>query len=191
MPPDKIIGWVVTLVITAIAFVIRVVNLGYPNKLVFDETYYAKDGYSLLKFGYERDWPGDANAQVVAGTPDVGLLNTASFIVHPPVGKWLIGFGEALFGMNSFGWRFAPLVFGTLLIFVTIRLVRRVVQVHADRRPGRAAAHLRRPGLRDVPDRPAGHLHGLLRRRRGELSGGRPRLVPQPAGRPSGAHRAP
>ena len=128
MPTDKIIGWVVTLVITAIAFVTRVVNLGYPNKLVFDETYYAKDGYSLLKFGYEREWRGDANAQVVAGTPDVGLLNTESFIVHPPVGKWLIGFGEALFGMNSFGWRFASLVFGTLLIFVTIRLVRRVAK---------------------------------------------------------------
>ncbi len=28
--------------------------------------------------------------------------------------------------MNSFGWRVAPLVFGTLLILVTIRLVRRV-----------------------------------------------------------------
>ena len=68
MPSDKIIGWAVTLVITAIAFVIRVINLGYPNKLVFDETYYAKDGYSLLKFGYEREWRGDANAQVIAGT---------------------------------------------------------------------------------------------------------------------------
>ena len=46
--------------------------------------------------------------------------------MHPPVGKWLIAAGEAMFGMNSFGWRFAPLVFGTLLILVTIRLVRRV-----------------------------------------------------------------
>ncbi len=128
MPPDKIIGWVVTLVITGIAFVTRVVNLGYPNKLVFDETYYAKDGYSLLKFGYEREWRGDANDQVIAGTPDVGLMDSAAFIVHPPVGKWLIGFGEAIFGMNSFGWRAASLVFGTLLIFVTIRLVRRVAK---------------------------------------------------------------
>ena len=126
MPSDKIIGWVVTLVITAVAFVIRVINLGYPNKLVFDETYYAKDGYSLVKFGYEREWRGDANDHIVAGNPEVGLQNTAAFIVHPPVGKWLIGFGEALFGMNSVGWRVASLVFGTLLIFVTIRLVRRV-----------------------------------------------------------------
>jgi dolichyl-phosphate-mannose--protein O-mannosyl transferase len=125
MPADRITGWVVTLVITATAFGIRLVNLGYPNKLVFDETYYAKDAYSLLKFGYERNWPSDANAKVVAGTPDV-MQTTSSFAVHPPVGKWLIAAGEQLFGMNSFGWRVAPLVFGTLLVLVTIRLVRRI-----------------------------------------------------------------
>ena len=55
MPSDRLNGWLVTLIIGAIAFVIRVVNLSYPNKLVFDETYYAKDAYSLLKFGYERN----------------------------------------------------------------------------------------------------------------------------------------
>ncbi len=125
MPADRITGWLVTLVITAIAFAMRVVNLGYPNKLVFDETYYAKDAYSLLKFGYERNWPSKANAQITAGNVDV-MEKTASFIVHPPVGKWLIAAGEHFFGMNSFGWRVAPLVFGTLLILVTIRLVRRV-----------------------------------------------------------------
>ena len=107
------------------AFVIRLVNLGYPNKLVFDETYYAKDAYSLLQHGYERGWKPDANAKIVAGNLDA-MQDTASFIVHPPVGKWLIAGGEQLFGMNSFGWRFAALVFGSLLILVTIRLVRRV-----------------------------------------------------------------
>ena len=103
----------------------RFVNLGYPNKLVFDETYYAKDAYSLLKFGYERNWPSNANSKIIAGDPDV-MQDTAAFVVHPPLGKWLIAGGEHLFGMNSFGWRFASLVFGTLLIIVTIRLVRRV-----------------------------------------------------------------
>jgi len=125
MPADRITGWVVTLLITGAAFAIRVVNLGYPNKLVFDETYYAKDAYALLKFGYERNWPSKANAQITSGNVDV-MEKTASFIVHPPVGKWLIAAGEHFFGMNSFGWRVAPLVFGTLLILVTIRLVRRV-----------------------------------------------------------------
>ena len=54
------------------------------------------------------------------------MQDTAAFVVHPQVGKWLIAAGEQLFGMNSFGWRVAPLVFGTLLVLVTIRLVRRV-----------------------------------------------------------------
>src|SRR4051794_26511421 len=127
MPTDRLTGWLVTLLITGIAFAVRVVNLGYPNKLVFDETYYAKDAYSLLKHGYERSWPSNANDSVTAGTPDV-MQSGPSFIVHPPVGKWLIGGGEQLFGMNSFGWRFASLVFGALLVLVTIRLVRRVTR---------------------------------------------------------------
>ena len=125
MPTDRVNGWIVTLIIGAIAFVIRFVNLGYPNKLVFDETYYAKDAYSLLKFGYERDWPSNANSKIITGDVDV-MNDTASFVVHPPLGKWLIATGEQLFGMNSFGWRFASLIFGALLIMVTIRLVRRV-----------------------------------------------------------------
>ena len=111
--------------ITLLAFLIRIQNLGYPKNLVFDETYYAKDAWSLLKFGYERNWPDDANAQVVAGTPDV-YSSTAEFVVHPPLGKLLIGVGEHFFGMNSFGWRISAVVFGSLLVFFTIRLARRL-----------------------------------------------------------------
>lgn len=125
MPTDRVLGWVVTLGITLLAFWVRLVNLGRPNDLVFDETYYAKDAWSLLQSGYEREWPDDANDAIVAGNPDV-LLDDPSFIVHPQLGKWLIAIGEHLFGMNSFGWRFVPLVFGCLLVLVTIRLVRRV-----------------------------------------------------------------
>lgn len=124
---DRLAGWVVTLTITALAFVIRLVNLGYPNKLVFDETYYPKDAWTLWRFGYETQWPDakTANDQITAGDVDI-YSTSAEFVVHPPVGKWLIGAGEQLFGMNSFGWRFAALVFGTLLVFVTIRLARRL-----------------------------------------------------------------
>jgi dolichyl-phosphate-mannose-protein mannosyltransferase len=125
MPTDRPAGWLVSVVITAIAFAIRIVNLSYPNKLVFDETYYAKDAYSLLRYGYERSWPESANASITAGNVDV-MEDSASFIVHPQVGKWLIAAGEQIFGMNSFGWRFASLVFGSLMILITIRLVRRV-----------------------------------------------------------------
>jgi dolichyl-phosphate-mannose-protein mannosyltransferase len=123
--PDRLAGWIATGAITAVALVIRLVKLGTPDKLVFDETYYAKDAYSLLKFGYERQWPSDADNLIVAGQVNI-TKPAGEFIVHPPVGKWLIAMGEQLFGMNSFGWRFSSLVFGSLLILVTIRLVRRV-----------------------------------------------------------------
>ncbi len=133
MPTDRAFSWVLTVIITVIAFVIRVVNLGYPNKIVFDETYYAKDAYALLRWGYERNWPDSANDSIAAGDlhrvvqgMDDCVKDCSAFIVHPQVGKWLIASGEWLFGMNAFGWRFASLVFGALLILVTIRLVRRV-----------------------------------------------------------------
>ncbi|HVK43956.1 MAG TPA: phospholipid carrier-dependent glycosyltransferase [Micropruina sp.] len=122
---DAAVGWAVTLVITLLAFLIRLQNLAYPSNLVFDETYYAKDAWSLLKFGYEREWPKDANASIVAGNSDV-IRSTAEFVVHPPLGKWLIALGEHWFGMNSFGWRFMACVFGSLLVLMVIRLARRL-----------------------------------------------------------------
>jgi len=122
---DRLGSWLITLAITALAFVLRFVNLGYPKNLVFDETYYAKDGWTLWKYGFEKQWPDKINDQVVAGKTDI-YLNQPEFVVHPPLGKWLIGLGEQWFGMNSFGWRFLPLIFGTLLVLMTIRMARRL-----------------------------------------------------------------
>jgi dolichyl-phosphate-mannose-protein mannosyltransferase len=120
------ISWGVTLAIGLLAFVIRLVNVGYPRTIIFDETYYAKDAWSLLQFGYEAEWSGTGvNEQIVNGDLS-GLTATGSFIVHPSVGKWLIALGEAAFGMNSFGWRIAAVVFGSLLVVATIRLTRRL-----------------------------------------------------------------
>lgn len=122
---DRAVSWLVTIVIGALAFALRIVNLSHPANLVFDETYYAKDAWTLLQLGYEADWPKDANEQVVAGFTDV-FTEAPSFIVHPQLGKWLIASGEYFFGMNSFGWRIAAVVFGTLLVMATIRMARRL-----------------------------------------------------------------
>ena len=124
-PTDRLVAWLVTVAITAFAFAIRLANVGYPANLVFDETYYAKDAWSLLQSGYERDWAEDANASILAGNLDV-MKESGAFVVHPPVGKWLIAAGEWAFGLNSFGWRIAAVVFGSLLVLVTIRLARRL-----------------------------------------------------------------
>ncbi|NLE96868.1 MAG: phospholipid carrier-dependent glycosyltransferase, partial [Propionibacterium sp.] len=124
---DGFSAWMVTIGITLFAFFIRAVGLAFPNKLMFDETYYAKDGWTLINHGHELDWVEGANEQIVAGNIDQ-VTDTASFVVHPPLGKILIGLGELLFGMNSMGWRFAALVAGTMLVFLVIRLARRLAR---------------------------------------------------------------
>ena len=43
-------------------------------------------------------------------------------VVHPEVGKWLIGLGEKVFGMDPFGWRVAAAVAGSLMVLVMCRL---------------------------------------------------------------------
>jgi dolichyl-phosphate-mannose-protein mannosyltransferase len=49
--------WLIPAITAAIGGILRFVRLEVPRSLVFDETYYVKDGYSLLVSGYERSWP--------------------------------------------------------------------------------------------------------------------------------------
>ena len=93
------------ILIAIASFVLRLVNLGSTKGYIFDEVYYVDGARDLLKYGVE----------VSGSNPE--------FIVHPPVGKWLIGGGIAIFGDNEFGWRFATALIGTLLILVFARLV--------------------------------------------------------------------
>jgi dolichyl-phosphate-mannose--protein O-mannosyl transferase len=127
MPTDRLWGWLGPLLVTAFAAVLRFVNLGQPAVFSFDETYYAKDALSLLRFGYEQSTVGDANQRILAGNTDV-FTGSASFIVHPPVGKWLIGLGEWIFGVTPFGWRVVPAVLGTLTVLMLCRIVRRMTR---------------------------------------------------------------
>ncbi|MCB0922908.1 MAG: phospholipid carrier-dependent glycosyltransferase, partial [Actinobacteria bacterium] len=98
--------WLGPLAVTALGGVLRGAELGRPHAFVFDETYYAKDGLSLLEFGYEQGFVDKADQKILAGDGviDPGwFTGEASYIVHPPVGKWLIAGGEALFGATPFG----------------------------------------------------------------------------------------
>ena len=130
MPTDRARSWIIGCSLALLAFVLRVINLGYPSYLVFDETYYAKDAYSLLHYGYERQWPDpmeETNKAFVAG--DYHYLQSGpSFVVHPPLGKWIIAVGEQLFGVNSFGWRIMACLFGSLMVLLVFRLARRVAR---------------------------------------------------------------
>ena len=114
-------GWLIAAVLTLAAGLLRFWNLAHPQELIFDETYYVKDAYSLWHFGYERSWSDDADDAFAAGQAQPG--NDASYVVHPPAGKWLIAIGMALFGFdNAFGWRFAAAAAGTLAVLLTFVL---------------------------------------------------------------------
>ena len=121
-------GWATALLVTLIAAAIRFPGLGNPPGLSFDEVYYAKDAYSLWHTGYEQNWSAEADAGIVAGNDPSSYMSGAEYVVHPPLGKWVIGIGEQLFGMNAFGWRFMSAVVGCLSVLVLARMARRLTR---------------------------------------------------------------
>jgi dolichyl-phosphate-mannose-protein mannosyltransferase len=140
MPGDRLWGWIGPLLVTLFAGFLRFNRLSVPNSIIFDETYYAKDAWSILKHGVEWNWlsvssnPDYVNNQIVAGHFSNSLFQTCSgtgcgeYVVQPEVGKLLIAVGEWLFGLTSLGWRFAPAIFGTLAILVMCRVARRLTR---------------------------------------------------------------
>lgn len=123
---DRLWGWIGPLLVTALAALLRFWQLGRPHQLVFDETYYVKQAYTLWRNGFENQWPKDADKLFTNGQPDV-YLAAADRAVHPPVGKWMIAVGEWLFGIDSsFGWRFSAAVVGTLMVLILARTARRM-----------------------------------------------------------------
>lgn len=98
------IASVAPILISIVAFLLRVINLGNPKGFVFDEVYYVNGAQDLLKYGVEVD----------------GLK--PEFVVHPPIGKWCIALGIKIFGDNEFGWRIMTAIAGTLVILIAARL---------------------------------------------------------------------
>ena len=88
-------------IITAFGLLLRLWNLNKPKGYIFDEIYYAKNANSLITNGVE-----------------LNSANQAEFVVHPPLGKWLIGIGIKLFGNNEFGWRISAAIIGTASIIL-------------------------------------------------------------------------
>lgn len=124
--PQRAWGWIGPLGVALLAFVLRVWNVGSPRILMFDETYYGKDAWSLLKHGYVQDFTDEANKHVLKGDLSGIMTGDPSWIVHPDGGKWLIALGESVFGLDSFGWRISAVVIGSITVLVLARLVRRL-----------------------------------------------------------------
>ncbi|GAA0584420.1 phospholipid carrier-dependent glycosyltransferase [Paractinoplanes ferrugineus] len=103
-------SWLVTILIVTIAGILRLNGVGRPQKLIFDEVYYPTDAWDMIKHGVE--W-NEEN-----GGP--------GYVVHPPLGKWLIALGELVFGNNTLGWRVPTAIAGTLMVLVLIRVAYRL-----------------------------------------------------------------
>jgi dolichyl-phosphate-mannose-protein mannosyltransferase len=132
MPNDRVWGWVGPLLVTAFAAFFRFNRLAVPRAIIFDETYYAKDAWSILKHGVEWNLVSNANQLIIAGHTNIFQACTGTgcgeYVVQPPVGKLLMAVGEWIYGLNSVGWRVAPAFFGSLAILIMCRVARRMTR---------------------------------------------------------------
>jgi len=153
MPDDRLGGWLWPLLITALAAVTRVYRLSVPDAVIFDETFYVKDAWSILRHGVELQLKTDSigsfstlnslllntgwlNSQIIAGQTDIfqhcGVISltrcTGEFVVQPPAGKLLIAAGEWVYGLNTLGWRIVPAIVGSLAVLLMCRITRRLTR---------------------------------------------------------------
>ncbi|MFJ8753502.1 dolichyl-phosphate-mannose--protein mannosyltransferase [Streptomyces sp. NPDC102441] len=119
-------AWGGPLLVALVAGVLRFWNLGSPKAVIFDETYYAKDAWALVNQGYEGSWPKDVDKLILKDPSSVDIPVDPGYVVHPPVGKWIIGLGEQLFGFTPFGWRFMVALLGTVSVLMLCRIGRRM-----------------------------------------------------------------
>ena len=95
-------------IILGISALLRIFRLGSPNEVVFDEVYYVDGARDLLANGVE----------LTNGKPE--------FVVHPPIGKWMIAIGIKLFGDNPIGWRISAALFGVVSIYLIFLVARKL-----------------------------------------------------------------
>jgi dolichyl-phosphate-mannose-protein mannosyltransferase len=139
VPPitgSRWVGWIGPIGATVLGFILRVWGVGSPHGIIFDEVYYVHDSMDLHKYGVERD----------ATHGDVG----AGYVVHPPLGKWMISLGYYFFHYSqsawnpaapdsngkiqpftytgAFAWRISSVVFGSLAILLLARAARRMTR---------------------------------------------------------------
>ena len=96
------------LLIALASFILRLFDIASIKSLIFDEVYYVDGARDFLKYGVE----------VSGSQPE--------FVVHPPVGKWMIASGIRIFGDNALGWRFATALVGSLMILFIALIAHRL-----------------------------------------------------------------
>jgi dolichyl-phosphate-mannose-protein mannosyltransferase len=109
--PQKWVTVFLSVMITG-GVILRIQGVPWPNWFTFDEEPFVKNAHSYA-------------------------LSIADNNDHPPFGKLLISVGMLLFGYNSSGWRFIPLVFGLQSVCLAYWFARTLFQ---DKRAGWMAA---------------------------------------------------
>ena len=114
-PPatDTVRGWLITLAVTALAAVLRLVELGSTTDKgtpVFDEKHYVPQAWQMVRNGGIEDNPGYEN------------------VVHPALGKQLMALGEMAFGYDPVGWRISAALSGVLIVLLVVRATRRLTR---------------------------------------------------------------
>lgn len=124
----RLYEWLGPLLVVVLAGVLRLWNLAAAHDLMnqFDETYYVKDAWTLSRLGYEASWPEGANESFLRG--DVNVFgDTAAFVIHPPLGKWIIAVGMMVLGPESgWGWRITTALLGTAAVLLLMLIARRL-----------------------------------------------------------------
>lgn len=124
----RLYAWLAPALVVVLAAVLRLWNLAAAHDLMnqFDETYYVKDAWTLSQLGYEAAWPAEANDRFLAG--DVNIFTTdPAFVIHPPLGKWIIALGMMVLGPESgWGWRITTALLGTAAVLVLILIAKRL-----------------------------------------------------------------
>src|SRR4051794_3785057 len=128
-------GWAGPFGVTFLGFILRVWGAGSPHNILFREIYYVLDAGTMHTYGVELDpHTGDTSGE---------------YVVHPPLGKWMISLGYYFFHFQqsaynpasignskippytytgAFAWRFSSVIFGSLAIFFLARTARRMTR---------------------------------------------------------------
>lgn len=113
--------WIAPTLVLGVAAALRLWALDRPGTLVFDELYYVRDAISQLAHGFPTSWPTDDPD--LAGSGATAYTGDASYAVHPPLGKWLIGLGILVFGPDTgWGWRSSSALLGVATVALVMRL---------------------------------------------------------------------
>ncbi|HVF19770.1 MAG TPA: phospholipid carrier-dependent glycosyltransferase [Mycobacteriales bacterium] len=122
MPADEVAGWLAPMAVFLVSLLMRLHRLAVPKADAFDEVYYACDAQSLLRHGIEVAHKARDQGFCIEDT----AATEPGFVVHPPLGKWMIALGEKMWGFDSFGWRFSAAIFGALSVLLLCRIARRM-----------------------------------------------------------------